>query len=291
MCRSDVCANSYRRSTRWGLGVTALGIALTLLLSSPALAANPDAKERAARRACLAGDYMKGVAILADLFVATKDTVFIFNQGRCFEQNGHYEEAIARFREYLIKTSSPSSEERATAEKHIAACESYLAKGDPEKVAVPKTPQAAPPSPSEPPIAPQAVSASVPPPNETPLSVKAATERHAASDPAVNWRTGGIITGSVGVASLIAGLVLNLRVNSMTADLEKPNNYNRSTNSTRQTYKTMGWIAYGVGGAAVAAGAALYAIGLSKHSSSDATISLAPALAPGATGITMTGAF
>jgi hypothetical protein len=32
--------------------------------------------------ACLSGDYTKGVAILSELFVDTKDPTYLFNQGR-----------------------------------------------------------------------------------------------------------------------------------------------------------------------------------------------------------------
>jgi hypothetical protein len=45
-----------------------------------------DAKARAAKTACLAGDYAKGVAILSELYVSTNDPVHIFNQGRCFNR-------------------------------------------------------------------------------------------------------------------------------------------------------------------------------------------------------------
>jgi hypothetical protein len=44
----------------------------------PALGANRDAKEKAARTACLAGDYAKGVTLLSELFVETKDPNWIF---------------------------------------------------------------------------------------------------------------------------------------------------------------------------------------------------------------------
>ncbi len=75
-----------------------MALVLGLCISSDAWAASIDARERVARKACLAGDYAKGVAILADLFVITMDPVFIFDQGRCFEQNGRNEQAINRFR-------------------------------------------------------------------------------------------------------------------------------------------------------------------------------------------------
>jgi hypothetical protein len=76
------------------------------LVPQPGFAAGYQAKERAAKKACLTGDPEKGVAILADLFIDTDDLAYIFNQGRCYEQNRRYEDAIGRFREYLVKGES-----------------------------------------------------------------------------------------------------------------------------------------------------------------------------------------
>ena len=53
---------------------------------SPAMAkpANRQALEKAAKKACITGDYRKGIDILGDLFVETNDATYVFNQGRCF---------------------------------------------------------------------------------------------------------------------------------------------------------------------------------------------------------------
>jgi hypothetical protein len=71
-----------------------------------ALGANVESKERSAKKACLLGDVNKGADILADLYVETNDPVYIYNQGRCFEQNGKDEQAVLRFKEYLRKDSN-----------------------------------------------------------------------------------------------------------------------------------------------------------------------------------------
>jgi hypothetical protein len=81
------------------------------LFSPDALAASRQAREKAAKKACLTGDPAKGVEILADLFIETNDLAFIFNQGRCFEQNLRYEDAIGRFREFLIKGAKMKADE------------------------------------------------------------------------------------------------------------------------------------------------------------------------------------
>lgn len=63
-------------------------LAAALALPSQANAAAEDAKEHAARKACLTGNYQKGVEILSDLYLKTKDPVFIYNQGRCMYRLG-----------------------------------------------------------------------------------------------------------------------------------------------------------------------------------------------------------
>ncbi len=86
-----------------------------IMLAAPvaARATGGTATERAAQAqtACLTGDYAKGVAILAELYVSTRNAIYIFNQGRCFEQNGKYEEAILRFREYQRKNAAAGAGE------------------------------------------------------------------------------------------------------------------------------------------------------------------------------------
>ena len=56
----------------------------------------------------------------AVFYLETSDPVLLFNQGCCFEQNNRYEEAIARFREYLRKATDASAADKAVVVKHIA---------------------------------------------------------------------------------------------------------------------------------------------------------------------------
>jgi hypothetical protein len=93
-----------------------------------AQAASRQAQERKAHKACLSGDYAKGVSILSDLFVDSDDPTYILNQGRCFEQNRRYEDAIARFQEYLRAGMNLKPSDKVLAEKHIADCQNLLTK-------------------------------------------------------------------------------------------------------------------------------------------------------------------
>jgi len=99
---------------------------VTVVLLGAVLSARADsteAKERAARKACLSGNVQKGVEILSEIFVETEDPTLIYNQGRCFEQNGRHKEAINRFREYLRRprTSAPKPRQTPKGTSPIAA--------------------------------------------------------------------------------------------------------------------------------------------------------------------------
>jgi hypothetical protein len=97
-------------------------------VARPSAAAREQVREREAKKACLSGDYQKGVSILAELYVETDDPVFLHNQGRCYEQNVRYVEAAERFREYLRKAPKLTREERAQVDQHIADCEAAAAR-------------------------------------------------------------------------------------------------------------------------------------------------------------------
>jgi tetratricopeptide (TPR) repeat protein len=147
-------------------------IALTVLsagflASQPAFAAKPTALEKQAKKACLSGDYVKGVSILAELFVDTGDATYLYNQGRCYEQNVRYVEAAERFREYLRKAPKLTTDDMAEVEKHIADCEVAIAKSH--------SAEATPPAP-----APQPVPVPVPQPAPQPLVPQGTTTVQAA---------------------------------------------------------------------------------------------------------------
>jgi hypothetical protein len=246
---------------------------LALIVSRDGQAEDNSAKEREARTACLAGDYTQGVRLLSELFVSTKDPTFIYNQARCFEQNRRYEDAIARFREYLRAGKNLSGTEQSDAEKHIADCKELLAS---------EKPQAVPPPP---------VSAAQPESEKVPVAEKPSTAVHRTSPAAgsASLRTAGIATASAGGAVLVAGVVFNLKSNSLAESLKKTNGYTADKESDRKTYATLGWLGYGVGAACVATGAILYFLG--SRTDSDGAVAFLPSFGPGQAGAVVKGAF
>jgi hypothetical protein len=221
------------------------------LQATPALAAGKkaqgtQAQERAARKACLNGDYTKGVAILSELFVDTKDPTFLFNQGRCFEQNHRYEDALSRFEEYLRAAQGKlDAADQAAAEKHIADCRDRLPPDQSSKsqASAPQPFVPSPPMPAAPPVP-----TSTPEPSASIPAQPEAPPPHSGS----GLRVAGIVTVSVGVAAAVAGVLLNLKVNAMVKDMDTTVGNYESRNSDRKTYQTMAWIGYGAGAACVA---------------------------------------
>lgn len=280
-----------------------LVLLLPLLLGASAVQAGKnDAKERqdaperrdanAAKKACLTGDTAKGIDILADLYLATNDPTHIYNQGRCLEQNRKYADAVGRFREFLVKATDASEAVKNEARKHIADCQSYL-RTDEERTFGRATPEPYHPStggtgPSQP----VAATAPEPPISTTPrepTGVVSVDQPSVAGKEGAGLRSMGVAAIAVGAASLIAGVALNLKANSLSSDLEKTY-YDPSTDSTRKTYRTLAWIGYGAGATCIAGGAVLYYLGWHKGNP-DSSMAIAPTVAPGMAGAILSGAF
>jgi hypothetical protein len=279
-------------SKRRIIGV-AIAMAWLLLATAPAVSAKRSttdtdaskraAQERAARKACLNGDYAKGVGILSDLFIDTKVHTYIFNQGRCLEQNQRYEDAIGKFEEYLRAGSeSLGQEDKDVAQKHIADCKEKLPadrqpapSGAPQPF-IPPSPVATPPEPMPEPV----TAIVVKPKPATPASTGA------------GLRIAGIVTASVGVAAVATAVLLNLKVNSMVDEMEtKRGDYTASKDDDQKTYRSLAWVGYGVGAACVVGGAIMYGLGVRARSTSSKNLALVPMVSPGHFGAALAGGF
>jgi hypothetical protein len=251
------------------------------VLASPALAkpANRQAMEKAARKACLTGDYRKGVDILADLFIETKDETYIFNQGRCFQQNHRWEDALDRFNEYQRKATNLSPSDQGEVEKYIADCKAQIQQSQPQVPAAATPPPAAVASPA--PVTPPegAAAASTSAPLASGPSATLTTPAAEASRPGSGLRTAGIVVGAVGVAGIITGVVMALKTQS-NVDNMYSNGYSPSAESSRKSYETWGWVGYGVGAAGIVAGTTMYLLGWSagRSGAAETRLSLLPAI-------------
>jgi hypothetical protein len=111
------------------------------------------------------------------------------------------------------------------------------------------------------------------------------------ADSGSGLRTAGIVTAAVGGAALVAGVVLNLKVNNMANDMQKTDNYSEGKESDRKVFEALGWASYGVGAACVATGAVLYVLGLRRAGTGSPSVAFVPTFAPGRAGAVLQGAF
>jgi len=236
-----------------------------------------ESAEKSAKKACSAGDFRKGVDLLADLYVQTDDPTYIYNQGRCYEQNHQWESAIDRFREYLRKEEKIGPKLSAEVEKHIADCRRFQEEETARTAPLSEPAHAAPPPP---PVAPPPPVVVVQPPPTPPAPVV---------HPGSSLRVTGIVVGSVGLATLATAIALNLKANSLANDANLTQD--PATKSSQQSYKTGAIVCYGIGGAAVLTGVTLYLLGRSKGAIESQTLAIVPTWSPGEAGLAIRGGF
>jgi hypothetical protein len=238
--------------------------------------AGADPRPAQARKACLAGNVERGIQILAEIIVENGDANAVYNQARCYQQNGRSEEAVARFREYLRTAAELAPADRAQVERYISeldadieakarraaalAASSAKAPDAATNAAAPSA--AAPPAPPARPSPPAILE--MPPP----VASDAAGELAQGATPAEpsgpsNLRHNvAIAAASVGLASVAAGAYFSWRTAQISHDIEN----NRGPIDFAELDRTMArgrlnaglqWAGYGVGAAALATAAAL----------------------------------
>jgi hypothetical protein len=271
---------SLARLMRRSLPLTVAPILLAVFVLPRPVRAEANDKVKAAKKACIAGDYAKGVEILSDLYVETGDLNFVFNQGRCFEQNGRYQDAINRFHEYARKLKDAGKPADPEVERHIGDCQAMLGKQD-GPLGAPAVPVAAAPETKTPEVSAAPV---------TVLPAPAAEPASPAGSRGGGLRMAGLAAVGLGVAGVITGVVLNVKANALADELDRTEySYSRSKDATRSSYKTWGWVSYGVGAACVVGGTVLYFLGRSQGGSSE--VALLPVAGPDQVGAVLQGGF
>ena len=235
-------------------------------LASAEKAKSRTGQEKAAKKACSVGDFQKGVDILSDLFVETSSPTYVYNQGRCYQQNNRWEQAIGRFREYLRIAKDLTDSDNAAAGQQIADCQTSLGKAaqlapQPAVAAPPPIARTETPAPVSETAAPPVVAKPAPLPLE--------------DDHGKSLRTAGVVCAAVGLAAVGAGVGLALKTQSISSD-EQKHGPTIDKEDQRKSLETWGWVSYGIGAAAIATGAVLYIVGRSSYRAS--SVALLPIL-------------
>jgi tetratricopeptide (TPR) repeat protein len=247
-------------------------LALCLLGQSAAVSAAPgpldNARAMEARKECLAGRYQNGIDILAELYARTKDANYIYNQGRCFQQNNRLDEAISRFQEYLRQAPDLAPSELADVRGKIIECEQLRAQQ--------RRPEASPeprPAPAPPPVP-------VPAPSPPPAPAQPAAEGR-------GLRVAGIAGMAVGLVGIGGGIALGLHARKLEGDVESrfrnDGTYSRAMAASGSRTVTLERVSYAVGAAALAGGALCYYLG-ARAGSETTAVAVWPTLARGGAG-------
>ena len=274
-----------------------VALAGVMTVSATAVAAESrEAREREARKACFTGNVERGVEILVDLYVETQHPNYIYNQARCFERNGKYDQALLSYEDYLRKASNLAESDRAQVEKSIAELRA--------KVGTPPPPP--PPSGAGPPAGPPLLTPSLdapPPPPVKPAEpllplAGGGDETRAAGG---SWqRTAGTISLVVAGGGLVLGVAGHVLRQSRAGDFNEDCTYFggdpmptvvgsgvdcRGKYDAVKGAERMMWIGYVGAGAFAAAGAALLLLAPSPADRSGA-VAWARRCAPTAGGTT-----
>jgi hypothetical protein len=233
------------------------GLACLLVIAAAGVAEaqDHDHRELDAKKSCLGGHPDRGIELLAELYADTNDPTYIYNQGRCFEQNGRTTEAVTRFREYLRKATAASADERAQLEKHISELE---AEG-----------HASTPAPS-PGVAPTAA----------PVVVVHTPAEGASPERAHHLKILAVVIGGVGVLAVGGGVAMGLRASSLSTEVSndaKSGTYSQSKFDSGERAQTLEVVGYSVGAAALITSAILYYLGAESgraHEAPAVTVSI-----------------
>jgi hypothetical protein len=204
-----------------------------------------DPRVAEAKTACGAGDFQKGVRLLAELYTASDDPIWIFNQGRCYHQNAQPALALSRFKEFLRKSKGAPDEDVRDAQTYITEIETELQRE-------------------------RAASAGAS--SATGATTTVSTQTRATEpDPGRGWRYAGLGAGVLGGAALVTGVVFSVLVRKTETEVENQtkngvvdwSSINGKLADGRR-YETLQWVFYGVGAAAAVAGSALYWMGSTR---------------------------
>ncbi|MFL5305826.1 MAG: hypothetical protein ACJ8F1_11465 [Polyangia bacterium] len=236
------------------------GLACLLVIAAAgrAQAQERDHRELDAKKSCLGGHPDRGIELLAEMYAETNDPTYIYNQGRCFEQNGRTTEAVTRFREYLRKATAVSADERAQLEKHIAELDSE----------------------SHAPATAPAPSPAVAPASPPPVVVVHTPAEGASPERAHHLKILAVVIGGVGVLAVGGGVAMGLRASSLSTEVSndaKSGTYSQSKFDSGERAQTLEVVGYSVGAAALITSAILYYFGAESgraHETPAVTVSI-----------------
>ena len=204
------------------------------------------------------------------------DPALLYNIAQAHRLAGHSAEALRFYRMFLVR--SPSSPIRGEVEQKITELQKLIEQQ--------KKTQNMPPDQPRPPESTPPPEASPTPPSSTttPAPVAAAATPASAERPssARTMQIAGLATAAVGVAALaVGGAFAGLAVqagNDLTKLDQSMGTFDPGKQSAGKTDQILEGVFFGIGGAAVAAGVIVFALG--RHQAKAARVAVTPVLSP-----------
>jgi tetratricopeptide (TPR) repeat protein len=230
------------------------------------------------------GRFDEAVSEFASAYEVQDDPAYLFNSAQAHRRGGNDRKALELYRTYLRK--SPDATDRAGVEAIMAELERKLAPAP-----VPAPAPAPTVAPGAPVVAPSV--ATLAPTSSRLGEMTAGVEDQPATRPGRTLRIAAIASGVVGLAAVGGGVACLLVARSRDEEAVRLPVYDaareQSLKSDASTARTAGYVALGVGGAAVVTGAVLAIVGW--HADAPGTISLQPVLGPRMAGLLVQQAF
>jgi hypothetical protein len=252
------------------------------------------------------GDYDLAIKEWRQGYLVKDDPVFLFNIAQAYRELKDFEDAIKFYENYLREARNATN--RDTVESRIAEMKEELRKREEASRAPPNGPidpehqsgsATAGGHSQDGGTAPGALSGQpdrIPNPNANASASRVSDGGGDAPRPGKSLRTAGLVTGGVGVALVVTGIVFALKASAANAEVQNAIDSGgswtqdlRDKDSAGRTANAVGMVALGVGAAAVVGGGVLYLWGRSRDRDGERpagrTAAIVPDLGPTQAGI------
>ena len=230
------------------------------------------------------GHYPEAVKEYEAAYGLKEDPALLFNIAQAYRLDGDNQNAVRVYKSFLHRM--PDAPNRAEVERRIAELEAVIEQQGRAKEGPPEGTL----SPTDRPATPPPI-ASPAPPVETPTqgSVEAKAVPPSDSHPGRNKKIAGLVVAGVGVAGIAAGIAFGVLAVNAGNDLTHLNQtmgtFDSNKQSAGQTDQIVEGVCLGIGGAALVAGAVVYALGYRDGVTRRSHAAITPFVAPGRAGL------
>jgi tetratricopeptide (TPR) repeat protein len=250
--------------------------------AEPRAKPSAEAHYKKGMKAYTLGHFTEAIEEFEKAYEVRSEPIFLYNIAQSHRQSDNPQRAIFFYRRYL--EAEPDAKNRSEIEQRIKDMQAQLD----AKAEIALT--TAPPIPAPQPVAPP-IPAATPVVVEPVPVIREQAQPERAQTAGRGLRIAGIGIGATGVAGVVTGIALGLHASSLYKEANTAGNpYDYAKDQSSRTFRTLEWVSFSVGGAAIATGAVLYYFGASAKSAST-SVAVAPFLAPGAGGAAISGRF